>query len=88
MFDSMLNGCEESELRIRTNVTSPAKKTLSPSSKSSHILSPRSQQKSPQDQSPHPTLNKAWSRQTSYYTQVSKTRDILPVLKDLVKSLE
>ena len=36
----------------------------------------------------HQTLNKAWSRQTSYYTQVSKTRDILPVLKDLVKSLE
>ena len=34
------------------------------------------------------TLNKAWSRQTSYYTQVSKTRDILPVLKELVKSLE
>ena len=36
----------------------------------------------------HQTLDKAWTRQTSYYTQVSKTRDILPVLKDLVASLE
>ena len=37
---------------------------------------------------PSKALDKAWTRQTSYYTQISKTRDILPVLKDLVASLE
>ena len=39
---------------------------------------------SPQEHS----FDKVWNRQTSYYTQVSKTKDILPVLKHLVESLE
>ena len=51
---------------------------------SSTIMSPKAKVANSQQQ----TIEKAWTRQTSYYTQVSKTRDILPVLKQLVASLE
>ena len=57
----------------QTEVSSPAKPGMLSAQKESQ---------------PVQTLDKAWTRQTSYYTQVSKTRDILPVLKDLVASLE
>ena len=34
------------------------------------------------------SFQKVWSREISNHTKVSKSKDILPVLRDLVQSLE
>ena len=34
------------------------------------------------------SFQKVWSREVTQYTKVSKSKDILPVLRDLVASLE
>ena len=34
------------------------------------------------------SFQKVWSKEVTQYTKVSKSRDILPVLRDLVASLE
>ena len=65
-----------------------AKSSVSPPSHSNVVAEGTAKSNSPQSAYGDQTLDKAWTRQTSYYTQVSKTRDILPVLKDLVASLE
>ena len=81
-FDHML---------LSEELPGPNKKAISPPSHSTEPCSPdMSKQLSPGEPSGRSgkALDRAWTRQTSIYTQVSKTRDILPVLKDLVASLE
>jgi len=66
-----------------------AKSSFSPPSHSNVVAEGFPKSNSPQSNTyGDQTLDKAWTRQTSCYTHVSKTRDILPVLKDLVASLE
>lgn len=81
-FNSMLLVDDYEQQQLNAKASNSA---VSPPSHSA--ISPSDGKKASPPGGDH-TLDKAWTRQTSYYTQVSKTRDILPVLKDLVASLE
>lgn len=43
---------------------------------------------SKKDKRSNTSFQKVWSREISNHTKVSKSKDILPVLRDLVQSLE